>query len=127
MMERLEDRILFDGDPTGALPDADSIQPEMVEQELTETTAQTLGQRELVVVDPSVEDSDLLLEELLANRPQTDFEVRFLSREIDGVQQLTEMLGEAGTEVYSAVHVLTHGSEGSLVMGNAVLNEATPW
>ena len=72
--------------------------------------------RELVFVDPSVEDTDQLLEELWShNDPHRELDVVLLDPNRDGVEQISEVLSQR--EQLDAVHLVSLGSEGSLKLG----------
>ena len=123
LMERLEDRILFDAVTAAPIPDAEFPQPELVEQQFTTNVESVPGQRELVIVDPTVENIEQLLNDLLGSRSDSDFDVRILSAEIDGVEQLTDLFASSDASSYSTVHLLTHGQDGSLRIGNTNFNQ----
>jgi hypothetical protein len=82
-------------------------------------------QRHIVFVDSRVEGYETLLDSVL---PVADneggsvpvIEVVLLDGDRDGVEQIGEHL--ATEQGVSAVHVLAHGSEGSLSLGSAVLD-----
>ena len=124
IMEQLEDRILFD-----AVPDGDFLIPEAQEQPLfvqeqsvIETeAANQVSSRELILLDSEVENSNDLIDEILNNNPNQAFEVRLLSADRDGVEQISDILGE-GSSFYSAIHIISHGSEGNVHLGNSSLD-----
>jgi hypothetical protein len=76
---------------------------------------------ELIVIDSRVQDADTLLESLLT----TDRDVRLLRLDAnsDGLSQITDKLEQLGN--VSAVHLLTHGSDGEILLGSTVLNANT--
>ncbi len=76
---------------------------------------------ELIVIDYRVQDADTLLSSLL----NSDRDVRLLrlTAGTDGVQQITEKLEQLGN--VSAIHLLTHGSGGEILLGSTVLNAST--
>ena len=124
IMEQLEDRILFD-----AVPDGDFLVPEAQEQplfvqEMATESNQDLNQsgpRELILIDSGVENANQLLDEILAANPEQSFEVRLLNANEDGIEQISRIL-ESSTEPYSAIHVLSHGSDGAVHLGNSTLD-----
>ncbi|MGI2905560.1 DUF4347 domain-containing protein [Tolypothrix sp. VBCCA 56010] len=70
--------------------------------------------REIIFIDPTVEDYQSLIAGI---NPQT--KIVILDRMKDGVSQITENL-QGGK--YKAVHIVSHGSEGSLQLGSKQLN-----
>ena len=108
IMEQLEDRILFD-----AVPDATFLVPEAAEQPLfvqeqmaTETQQVEQSSRELILVDAGVENSDLLIREILDAHPNESFEVRILSADQDGISQISDILNGT-SDSYSACLLYT--------------------
>ena len=120
VFEALEERVLFDGVPDAAfvLPaDAAANVPAQV-QNLHQSDVDV--PRELIVVDPGVENSDALLAEILENRNGSAFEIRMLDADSDGVQQITDLLAQSNGK-YDAIHVISHGDDGQINLGNAQL------
>ena len=70
---------------------------------------------DLVFIDESVPDSEFLFTELSASG--TD--VILLDESMDGIEQITKSLEEY-TDI-SAVHIISHGSNGSVAFGNSEL------
>jgi len=111
-----------------SLRDESLIQLSLNELQLLETGLQqtsTYGERrELVFVDTDTPDYQQLLDDLLANQDETrQFEVILLDNESDGISQITEALGNANG--LDAVHIISHGTDGSIDLGNGALNYAT--
>ncbi|MBW4445924.1 MAG: DUF4347 domain-containing protein [Spirirestis rafaelensis WJT71-NPBG6] len=73
-------------------------------------------EREIIFIDPNVEDYQSLIGGI-----NPDTKVVILDRMKDGVSQITESL-QGGK--YKAVHIVSHGSEGSLQLGSKQLNSA---
>ncbi|NEU73154.1 DUF4347 domain-containing protein [Hassallia byssoidea VB512170] len=71
-------------------------------------------EREIIFIDPTVEDYESLIAGI-----NPDTKVVILDRMKDGVSQITENL-QGGK--YKAVHIVSHGSEGSLQLGSKQLN-----
>lgn len=71
-------------------------------------------EREIIFIDPTVEDYQSLIAGI-----EQDTKVVILDRMKDGVSQITENL-QSGK--YKAVHIVSHGSEGSLQLGSKQLN-----
>ena len=122
VFESLEDRVLFDGvpDATFVLPQGDAEQP-VPAQVQDAQPADISGPRELILVDPGVADSDQLLAEVLELSSDSMFEIRFLDSDSDGVDQISELLSSAEGQ-YSAIHIISHGNEGEVQLGNSTLS-----
>ena len=76
-------------------------------------------EKELVVINSSVADKDVILAELKPNQNV------FIFEEKNGLTELNEFLDEQETE-YSAIHFVTHGGEGYLsINGELIDNPAT--
>ena len=77
---------------------------------------------EIVFLDPGIDDADRLLADLNAERdPDRDFEVVLL--EGDGLAQIGAYLdGRGGVD---AVHILSHGDEGAVRLGDVWLTADT--
>ncbi|MFN7877217.1 MAG: DUF4347 domain-containing protein, partial [Pirellula sp.] len=72
---------------------------------------------EIIFVDATIVGYEQLVQELLLSH---DAEIVLLDSNSDGVLQMAAVLrGRTGIE---AVHIVSHGSEGSLYLGNAVLH-----
>lgn len=90
------------------------------------STSWSLGQssekaNELVIVDEGVEGWQDLLEDI--RNQQRDgrlLNVLTLDRSRDGIRQISEAL--AGFENLKALHVISHGVEGGLKLGNGILS-----
>src|SRR6476661_943868 len=74
-----------------------------------------IAAKQIIIVDPTVQN----YQQLVADIP-ADTQVVVLDGARDGVEQITEIL--AGTSNLSAVHILSHGSQGSLKLGATYLN-----
>ena len=122
LFESLEERVLFDGVPDAnfVLPQTDAMEP-IPAQVQSVHQADVSGPRELIIIDPGVPNSEELLAEVLESRGDTAFEVLTLNANEDGVSQITEILGQAEGE-YDAIHILSHGDEGEVQLGNTVLS-----
>ncbi len=119
--ESLEDRVLFDGvpDATFVLPQTDAQEPLPAQtQDLTQAGLE--GPRELVLIDAGVADSQELLSEILESKPDSTLEIRMLDASSDGVQQITDILAASDGQ-YDAVHIISHGDEGEVNLGNSAL------
>ena len=67
----------------------------------------------IVFIDPTVSDYQTLI-----NGIKPDTEVVLLDPNRDGVEQITDALTG---EIYSAVHIISHGSPGSIQIGSSHL------
>ncbi len=72
--------------------------------------------KEIIFIDPTVEDYQSLIAGIYP-----DTKVVILDQMKDGISQITENL-QGGT--YKAVHIVSHGSEGSLQLGSKQLNSS---
>ena len=121
IIESLEERVLFDGvpDATFLLPSdqADADIPAQVQLEQAEFSAP----RELVLIDAGVQNGEQLLSEILANKSDSALEIRFLDGDSNGVEQISNILSSANYK-YDAIHIISHGDEGEVSLGNTVLD-----
>jgi len=79
------------------------------------TESMNLAAKQILIVDATVQNYHQLVADIPA-----DTQVVVLDETRDGVEQITEIL--AGTSNLSAVHILSHGSQGSLKLGATYLN-----
>ena len=121
VFESLEDRVLFDGvpDATFVLPQTDVDQPVPAQVQGAQA-ADISGPRELILVDAGVADSDQFLAEVLESNPDSMFEIRFLDSNQDGIEQISQLLSAEDAQ-YSAIHIISHGNEGEVQLGNSAL------
>ena len=125
VMEQLEDRVLFDAVPDGGF----LVQPESTEQPLMnqEQQVDTMVEeadeqpRELILVDANVEDADQLIAEILETQQNQSFEIRLLSADRNGIEQISEIL-DGASGAYDAIHILSHGAEGEVQLGNSTVD-----
>lgn len=122
VFEALEDRVLFDGVPDAAvvLPQADNAE-QVPAQVQSLQSADADMPRQLVLVDAGVENADQLLAEILDNNPDSALEIRLLDADSDGVEQITDLLA-ASEGRYDAIHIISHGSDGEVALGNTNLS-----
>ncbi|MEI8570946.1 DUF4347 domain-containing protein [Methylomonas sp. LW13] len=130
ILEELESRQLFSGgiegllteqlmDPnatyTNATPPADTQQPP------AQTSTSETSRNEIVFVDTRVQGYESLINDIkssdVSNR---NLEIITLDSSNDGIQQITQILAERDN--LDAVHIISHGSDGSLDLGNSQLN-----
>ena len=122
LFESLEERVLFDGvpDATFILPQAEAAEP-VPAQVQSVHQADVDGPKELILIDAGVENSAALLEEVLQNRPDSAFEVRMIDGGANGIAQISELLA-ASEGKYDAIHIISHGEEGEVQLGNSTLS-----
>lgn len=93
---------------------ADALTPAAVEPP---ASAQP-ERREVAFVDSAVSSSDVLV-----NGMRAGIEVVVLDSQSDGLSQIAEWV--ATHQGYDAIHVFSHGAEGTVALGSAVLDLAT--
>ncbi len=93
-----------------------------VENRGTSTTDAAVTQtHELVIVNLSTPDYEIIVDDLIADRGDgRQFEVVILDTDRGGIEQLSELLGERAD--LDAVHIISHGNDGSISLGNELLN-----
>ena len=116
LIEALEPRLLLSADlPVTLSPDAPAIGllPEPVVTEVLpgapNTSAASQSTREIVFVDPALQEVDILLQQLGLSDTggvRDGVEIIRLNAVQDGVQQITDAL--AGREAVSGIHILSH-------------------
>ncbi|MFO0999357.1 MAG: DUF4347 domain-containing protein [Planctomycetaceae bacterium] len=89
--------------------------------EEAETETEVVSGPELIVIDYRVQDADTLLESLL--KDGRDVRLLRLDMDSDGLRQITEKLEQVGN--VSAIHLLTHGKDGEILLGSTHLNAST--
>ncbi len=85
------------------------------------TDAAVTQTHELVIVNLSTPDYEILVDDLVADRGDGRvFEVVMLDTDRGGIEQLSALLGErTGLD---AVHIISHGDDGSIALGNELLD-----
>ena len=74
---------------------------------------------ELVFVDTGAQDYQTLVADLLVGAdPQRELEVHLLEGGRDGIGQISEVL--AGHDDVDAVHIVAHGTDGAVKLGDTV-------
>ncbi len=80
-----------------------------------------VGRHELVIVDAATPNREDLIRQLLDEAgPDRDLEVLRLDSDRGGIAQITELLAQY--QNLDAVHLISHGSDGSLMIGDEVLD-----
>ena len=84
----------------------------------------SITRTELIIVDAGVDGWETLIDSLqLEAAADTQWVVLHLDGSIDGVQQITELL-QPMMDV-DALHILSHGDDGSFQLGNTALNQTS--
>ncbi|MCG7920533.1 MAG: Ig-like domain-containing protein [Candidatus Thiodiazotropha lotti] len=133
--EELEPRLLLSADLAGAAIDLignDTEQPaNEADLQTIEAALQSENQfrsdppeptpRELVIIDPATPDYESMLDDLLSrNDDARQFEIVLLTSGVDGIDQISEILAEY--DGLDAIHVISHGSEGEIRLGDTNLD-----
>ncbi len=123
----LEDRIMFDGAAAAEIVDAasDALEPEQLERHFYEEGNDALlaaagempqnALSEIYFVDASIQNPT----ELIAAIP-AGAEIILLDSAENGVDQIASVLN--GRSDVDAIHIFSHGSEGQLSLGDAIIN-----
>ncbi|MEL6107551.1 MAG: DUF4347 domain-containing protein, partial [Planctomycetota bacterium] len=108
-------------DATEAVTSLPTTQSTIVEEFDSSTTQEQTARRELVIVDSHVHN----LEQLVNDLTQGDdrFEVFVLAPDEDGVDQISQIL--ATTQDIDAVHLLSHGEDGAIRLGDTWLSQSS--
>ena len=130
-MEEMERRLLLSADAFGAFagnavyqdveqPDDESIQLVESEQAAQLDIAEHQS-NELVIVDAATPDYQSLLADLTggANSDRT-FDIAIIDSSEDGIARISELLSDYSD--LDAVHIISHGDDGRLALGNSVLD-----
>ena len=98
-------------------PDNDGA-PSNVDREVAAEAEQQSP--EIVFVDSAVNNYQQLVDDLRADtNGDRNFEVIMLERERDGIEQISTLL--QGYDNVGAMHIISHGSDGSIQLGNTSL------
>jgi hypothetical protein len=132
VIEELEPRILYSADFSPAILDAHAVAPaaehrivdaagDFVTESAATPTAPQAMRHEVVFVDAAVPDYQTLVQDITANsNTEHQYDVVLLNSSSDGIKQITQTL--AGMRDVSAVHIISHGADGEMELGNATLN-----
>jgi hypothetical protein len=102
-----------------AAEEEDALRPTPDPDEAQSRSHEAALSREIVFVDAGVADRDALIADLLRGG-EREIRVVVLEADRDGVAQISEAL--AGLRDLDAVHVVSHGDDGSLRLGATVLD-----
>jgi hypothetical protein len=137
-MEELEPRLLFSADLPGIALDPDPAgadlpppAPAIVDTSTTSGTTTSEGtrkadqqRRELVFIDAAAPNYQQLIRDLTQAADQgRNISIVVLDSDRDGIEQITEALTRYRD--LDAVHVVSHGSDTSLQLGNRRLDQST--
>ena len=132
IFEQLETRQLFSGGIEGIIvaettspatyvfADTESPTATIIEEIRLVSRADTHTQ-EIVFIDTAVVDYQILLDGLLNNNRNID--VVLLDSNQDGIEQISTALDNY--QHLDAIHVIAHGDDGTINLGNTRLNEST--
>ncbi|WP_160167686.1 DUF4347 domain-containing protein [Methylomonas sp. MK1] len=130
ILEELESRQLFSGGIEGLLTEqlmdpnatyANATPPADTQQPPTQTSASETSRNEIVFVDTRVLGYESLLNDIKrSDVSDRNLEIITLDSSTNGIQQITQILAERDN--LDAVHIISHGSDGSLDLGNSQLN-----
>jgi len=73
--------------------------------------------KQLIVVDQGVDNYLELIDAAIASNPPEHFEIMLIDSSDSALQRINERLSETS---YSAVHLVAHGQDGELSLGNEV-------
>ena len=145
-LQSLEPRVMYDASPLGAAVadlgamdvDAGEIDPDLLDEMSFEITtepdiSESMEQfadteqlmfaetpRELIFIDQRIANYQDLVSDLVSNVDSMEYHVVLLDSNTDGIQQISDYL--AGTNQYSAIHLVSHGSDGMLQLGGTDLS-----
>ncbi len=135
ILEELEERRLFSGGIEGLIAseldseaqaiyaDADKAKTANANDEASAAAAERQTQ-EIVFVDAGVDNYQQLVDDLNNNADSNrNIEVVVLDQDKDGIEEISEFLSHR--EDLDAIHIISHGSDGSVELGNTSLNAAT--
>lgn len=126
LIEELEPRLLYSADLALALPDGPSI---AVEQRLLGADGEFAGQAgeqksarlEVVFIDTRVDNYQQLLNDIREqNSGNRAIEVVLIDSQVDGLAQVGDFL--ALQRNVDAIHLISHGSDGSIQLGSSPLD-----
>ncbi|NOY66189.1 MAG: DUF4347 domain-containing protein, partial [Gammaproteobacteria bacterium] len=95
--------------------DLSSIKTQIIDSDNELIDSSAAGNTEIVFVDSRVKDADVLLAGVDPNA-----EIIYLSADSDGIAQIEAAL--EGRSNIGAIHILSHGDNGMLLLGNSVVN-----
>ena len=115
-MLALEPRIMFDGAlAVDAVDVTLNYEVNSIEAEQENDVTASTNVKRIIFIDSNIQTTSSFNSDLDAAS-----EIFTLDPEIDGVQQISEHL--AGRQGVESIHIISHGSEGQINIGNALLN-----
>jgi hypothetical protein len=136
-MEEMEPRLLFSADPAAPVVDALTSQADLepgaahqpedaaADPGAEQAAAETTGPQELVLVDASISGYEQLVEDLRVREgADRQIEVLVLDPGQDPLNQISEVLTRYQGNL-DALHVVSHGSEDALWLGETRLSAAS--
>ena len=150
-LQALEDRVLYDASPLGAViadvnesieameniddqiehlnsldsfSEATPVMPEENDELLIGESEPVFEQaRQLIVIDERVDDVDAFIQDVLNNgQAGIEFDIIRLNPETQGIETITEALRSQGDQRYDAVHIVAHGSDAEIQLGATTLD-----
>ncbi|MEW8048125.1 MAG: DUF4347 domain-containing protein, partial [Candidatus Thiodiazotropha sp.] len=133
--EELEPRLLLSADlvgiavdlaPNDAEPEVEKADVQAIEAALQVGSPSQVGEHdsptvELVIIDPATPDYQSLVDDLISqNGNGRSFEIVLLDTAGNGIEQISDIL--SAYQDLDAVHILSHGSDGGIQLGDAYLN-----
>lgn len=125
-LETMEPRLLYSADlmPAGLDATAPSAEIRLLDStpiiDAATEAAQTHRQ-EIVFIDAGIDNAEQLLDAL--DRDRSALQVIWLDRNTNGIDQISAAL--AGRSDIGAIHIISHGASGQLILGNSTVDSAT--
>ena len=94
----------------------------LIQQLMAVADAGAVQTTELIIVDTGVENYEQLVADLIDDS-ETRYEVFYIDENANGIDEVSTAIQSYGS--LSAIHFLSHGSDGSVNLGNTQLNAAT--
>ncbi|MDH3220964.1 MAG: DUF4347 domain-containing protein, partial [Gammaproteobacteria bacterium] len=133
ILEELEERRLFSGGIEGLIVTGLDSDANAIYRDVDGDSSQTLStdaaaalqrSQEIVFVDAGVDNYQQLVDDLLANSDTSrNIEVVVLDQDKDGIEEISEFLSHR--DDLDAIHIISHGDDGSVQLGNTSLNSQT--
>ncbi|NQZ56558.1 MAG: DUF4347 domain-containing protein, partial [Lentisphaeraceae bacterium] len=111
MFEQLEARILLSATPA---PEVESTAAVHAQAEVEQIQQTEISINQILIIDPAVDNYS----ELIQNLDSTT-EIFVLDSTKDGIAQISDLLAHRSD--ISSLHILSHGNNGSMQLGNTVL------
>ncbi|RTL27881.1 MAG: DUF4347 domain-containing protein, partial [Burkholderiales bacterium] len=110
--------------PIAATPHADASTTAKTAPASGTAAPTSTTKTELVFIDSHVPNAQQLVAQIMAQQDgQHTLEIHYLDADKDGVAQITEVL--QGRHDIAALHLISHGSDGSIQLGDTWLNNST--